>query len=405
MPGAQGRGVARRARELQPGDDHDRPGVRRRDLRRADHRRVRREGDREGAPRRAARDARRSDRPQHRHGAGRGRRAREVRRRADRGLHRGHRAWREPSVVQAHRRGARRRSRPLRDLPHARGVLRGLRGPRLADGGPPQLHDGRHRLGDGLRRGRPAPDRRSRPRCLADHRGAPRGVDHRLEGVRARGDARHRGQRGDRVLDREPRPHGRAHRRLDHGGAGHDADRPRVPAPARPLDRHHPLGRRRHRRVQHPVRGQPRRRSGDRHRDEPAGLALQRAGLEGDRLPDRQDRGQGGDRLHPGRDPQRHHPGDAGKLRADARLRGGQGPALRLREVPGGRPDADDPHEVGRRGDGDRPQLHRGAAEGAAVAGGQEGGLRVRARPVVRPQPGRRCSTRSGRRTTAASAR
>ena len=29
---------------------------------------------------------------------------------------------------------------------------------------------------------------------------------------------------------------------------------------------------------------------------------------QGDRLPDRQDRGQGGDRLHPRRDPQRHHP-------------------------------------------------------------------------------------------------
>ena len=33
----------------------------------------------------------------------------------------------------------------------------------------------------------------------------------------------------------------------------------------------------------------------------------QRAGLEGDRLPDRQDRGQGRDRLHARRDPQRHH--------------------------------------------------------------------------------------------------
>ena len=45
----------------------------------------------------------------------------------------------------------------------------------------------------------------------------------------------------------------------------------------------------------------------DRHRDEPAGLAVQRAGLEGHRLPDRQDRRQGRDRLHPRRDPQRHH--------------------------------------------------------------------------------------------------
>ncbi len=49
-------------------------------------------------------------------------------------------------------------------------------------------------------------------------------------------------------------------------------------------------------------------------------------------------------------------------VRADPRLRRGEGPAVRVREVPGRRHDADDPHEVGRRGDGDRPQLHRGAA-------------------------------------------
>ena len=56
-------------------------------------------------------------------------------------------------------------------------------------------------------------------------------------------------------------------------------------------------------------------------------------------------------------------------LRADARLRRRQGAAVRVREVPGRRPDADHDDEVGRRGDGDRPQLHRGAAEGAAVDG------------------------------------
>ena len=98
-----------------------------------------------------------------------------------------------------------------------------------------------------------------------------------------------------------------------------------------------------------------------------------RARVEGHRLPDRQDRRQGRDRLHPRRDPQRHHhprgrPEHAGQLRADARLRRGEGAAVRVREVPGRRPDADHPHEVGGRGDGDRPQLHRGAAEGAALA-------------------------------------
>ena len=50
----------------------------------------------------------------------------------------------------------------------------------------------------------------------------------------------------------------------------------------------------------------PRRRAGD-HRDEPAGLALLGAGLQGDRLSDRQDRRQAGGRLYPGRARQRHH--------------------------------------------------------------------------------------------------
>ena len=80
---------------------------------------------------------------------------------------------------------------------------------------------------------RPAPDRRRRPGRQPDHRGADRGVGARLEGVRARGHARPRRQRGDRLLDREPRPDGRAHRRLDHRRPGDDADRPGVPADAR----------------------------------------------------------------------------------------------------------------------------------------------------------------------------
>ena len=135
-----------------------------------------------------------------------------------------------------------------------------------------------------------------------------------------------------------------------------------------------------------------------------------RAGVEGDRLPDRQDRGQGRDRLHPRRDPQRHHhprgrPEHAGQLRADARLRRGEGAAVRVREVPRRRPDADHPHEVGGRGDGDRPQLHRGAAEGAALAGEQ--GRAVRLEPPSTSSSTRTgcCSRRSGSRTTAGCAR
>jgi carbamoyl-phosphate synthase large subunit len=60
-----------------------------------------------------------------------------------------------------------------------------------------------------------------------------------------------------------------------------------------------------------------RRRPDHRHRDEPARVALLGAGVQGHRLPDRQDRGEDGHRLHPRRDPQRHHRGDPGELRAD----------------------------------------------------------------------------------------
>ena len=70
------------------------------------------------------------------------------------------------------------------------------------------------------------------------------------------------------------------------------------------------------------------------HRDEPAGVALVGAGLEGHRLPDRQDRRQARRRLHARRDPQRHHQGHAGQLRADHRLRRHQGAPLGVREVP-----------------------------------------------------------------------
>ena len=59
------------------------------------------------------------------------------------------------------------------------------------------------------------------------------------------------------------------------------------------------------------------------HRDEPARVALLGARLQGDRLPDRQDRRQARRRLHAGRAEERHHRRrDAGVLRADDRLRG-----------------------------------------------------------------------------------
>ena len=74
----------------------------------------------------------------------------------------------------------------------------------------------------------------------------------------------------------------------------------------------HPRGRRRDRRLQRPVRGQPGDRGDPRHRDEPARVAVVGAGVEGDGLPDRQDRRAAGRRLRAGGDPQRHHAADAG---------------------------------------------------------------------------------------------
>ena len=62
--------------------------------------------------------------------------------------------------------------------------------------------------------------------ALSCGRGAGRGIHYRLERVRDGGHARSRRQRHHRVLHREPRPHGRAHRRLHHCGAGADALRP-----------------------------------------------------------------------------------------------------------------------------------------------------------------------------------
>ena len=84
-----------------------------------------------------------------------------------------------------------RRGRPLGHLPHRRRPAGRRRRARLPGRRPPLVHDGRLRLGHGVRRGGPAPHRRRRAGGVADQRGAPGGVDPRLEGVRARGHARH----------------------------------------------------------------------------------------------------------------------------------------------------------------------------------------------------------------------
>ena len=86
------------------------------------------------------------------------------------------------------------------------------------------------------------------------------------------------------------------------------------------------------------------------------------------------------------------------------RLRRHQDPALRLREIPRRRAGADHRHEVGRRGDGDRPHLPGIAAEGAARAGDRP--HRPRRDRDSRPRPWRRRRPqRHPRRTRHADAR
>ncbi len=128
-------------------------------------------------------------------------------------------------------------------------------------------------------------------------------------------------------------------------------------------------GRGRDGRLQRAVRRRPGDGAAPDHRDEPAGVALLRAGVEGHRVPHRQDRGPPGRRLPPRRDPQRHHEGDAGLLRAHHRLRRHEGPALGLREAPRGRGASRHPHAVGGRGHGHRAHVLRVAPEGAALPG------------------------------------
>ena len=138
-------------------------------------------------------------------------------------------AWTRPGGAEAHHR---------RDRRH-----------RLPDGDPPQLHARRHRRRHRLQPRRVRGDLQARPGPVADQGTADRGIADRLERVRDGGGARPRRQLHHRLLDREPGPDGHPHRRLDHRGAGADADRQGIPADAQCLDRHPARDRRRHRRL------------------------------------------------------------------------------------------------------------------------------------------------------------
>ena len=328
-----------------------------------------RAGDRARAARRAAADARRPDRAEPGQGAARGRHARALRRRADRRRLRRDRPRRGPRALPRDDDRGRAARAPQRDRPHRRRRPE----PRSPRSGCRSSSGRRSRSAARAAASSATEDELARvvgarAGGVADRAGAARGVGARVGRVRARGDARPRRQRRDRLLDREPRPDGRAHRRQRVRRAAADAHRQAVPDAARPGDRRDPRGRRRDRRLERPVRGQPRHRRDRGDRDEPARVALERAREQGDGLPDREDRRAARGRLHAPGDPQRHHAGDAGELRAGDRLLRGQVAAVRVREVPRRRGRADHAHEVGRRGDGDRADVQAGVRQGAALA-------------------------------------
>ena len=366
LSGAQGPAGGRlphRRRQLEPGDDHDRPRIRRPHLCRAARPRRRHGRARAGAARRAAADARRPDRAQPRARAGGGRRARRAGGRADRGRIGRDPAGGGPRALPRHRapRGLPRTGLHRRDELGRRPA--GVDLPRRAQAG---VHPRGPRRRDGSHRRRARQAARARPAGKPGRPGARGGVAHRLGRVRARGHARPQRQRRHRLLDREPRPDGRAHRRLGDGGAADDALRRGLPGAPRRRRCDRPRRRRRDGRREHPVRAGPRDRRAEGDRDEPPRIPLLRARVESDRLPDREGRRKACGGLHARRDPERPDGNDAGELRADARLRRRQVPAVLVREVPGGRPDARDADEVRGRGNGDRPVLQRGVPQSAA---------------------------------------
>ncbi len=189
-------------------------------------------------------------------------------------------------------------------------------------------------------------------------------------------------------------PDRRPHRRLLDGRAAADAPGRRVAAAARRRLHLRPRRRRGDRRRQRPVRLRAADARAAADRDEPARLALLRARLEGDRLPDREARRAARGRLHARRAAERHHRRLERRVRAGARLRRRQGAALRLREVPGQLERARNGDAGRRRGARARPHVPRGLPEGAR---GRRGGRRRSRRSPACTRTSRTSSSRSAR--------
>ena len=389
LQGAARGGLRGRPRQLEPGDDHDRPRVRHRHLHRAAAARPGGQDHREGAPRRAAADPRRPDRAQPGDGAARGRHPGALRGRADRRRLRRDPPRRGPrGVPPDDERG--RPARPLVDDGRERSARSRRRSPTAASTLPAIVRPAFTLGGQGGGVGRTETELRQ----VVSEGLAASPINQVLveESVLGWGEfelevMRDRNDNVVIICSIE---------NVDPMGV-HTGDSVTV-APAQTLT--DPLYQELRDQAIKVIRAvgvetggsniqfarQPRDRRDRRDRDEPARLALLGAGLEGDRLPDREDGGEARRRLRARGDPQRHHPGDAGLLRADDRLRRHQDPALRLREVPRRRGPALDPHAERRRGDGDRPHLPRVLRQGDALA-------RARLRPPSSPTPTRSCST------------
>ncbi len=334
------------------------------------------------AARRAAAHPRRTDGPEPRHRARRDRRPRPLRGRA----HRRDADAIEKAEDREPFKAGHGRDRPRRPAhrgrpTHGRGRA-GVAEPRPAADHPPLVHPGR----DGHRhRGRPTTSSRRRAGGLDASpidRDPHRGVDRRLEGVRARGHARRRATTSSSS----------ARSRTSTPWACTPATRSRWRPPRRSptwstSSCATPRSRASDGSASRPAARTSSSRSNPTNGDmvviemNPRVSRSSALAIQGDRVPDRQDRREARGGLHARRDPQRHHQGHTGQLRADDRLRRHQGPALGVREVPRHPRGPRHPDAVGRRGHGDRSDVPRVAAEGAALAG---------ARPV-RPErrPGR----------------
>ena len=169
------------------------------------------------AARRAAADARRPDRAQPRDGAAAVRRARRARDRADRRLGARHRdaprtascsprRWRRSACASRARRSRTRSPRRARALDGGLPLPVVIRPAFTLGGHGGGFAETTEEFDAAVARGR-APRARSRRCCVEE---SVRGLGR----VRARGDPRPPRQRRDRLLDREHRPDGRAHRRL-----------------------------------------------------------------------------------------------------------------------------------------------------------------------------------------------